>query len=218
VVSALTDRTLHVYAAKLIVLTELFIAVGLWWRGTRYAAVWVAVCFHLSIEASADVEVFSYLGIAALVIWAVPSTRDRMLGIDLSAAGQRWLAIAVRRLDWLAPLRGGGDHPGAGAGRRQRRACLSRRSGTDFRAEPAAGHHLVHAPAPAGAQGRRPREASQADGQRSRSMTTGAGSDGAFPFLASPPPYASVTWEAAARFAYTRSIRIPWFLWNMPAR
>ena len=105
VVSALTDRTLHVYAAKLIVLTELFIAVGLWWRGTRYAAVWVAVCFHLSIEASADVEVFSYLGIAALVIWAVPSTRDRMLGMDLSAAGQRWLATAVRRLDWLARFR-----------------------------------------------------------------------------------------------------------------
>jgi HTTM domain len=105
VVSALTDRTLHVYAAKLIVLTELFIAVGLWWRGTRYAAVWVAVCFHLSIGASADVEVFSYLGIAALVIWAVPSTRDRMLGIDLLAAGQPWLATAVRRLDWLARFR-----------------------------------------------------------------------------------------------------------------
>jgi hypothetical protein len=112
VVSALTDRTLHVYAAKLIVLTELFIAVGLWWRGTRYAAVWVAVCFHLSIEASADVEVFSYLGIAALVIWAVPSTRDRMLGIDLSAAGQRWLAIAVRRLDWLARFRVEETHRG----------------------------------------------------------------------------------------------------------
>jgi vitamin K-dependent gamma-carboxylase-like protein len=105
VVSALTDRTVHVYAAKLVVLTELFIAIGLWWRGTRYAAVWVAVCFHLSIEASADVEVFSYLGIAALVIWAVPSTRDRMLGMDLSAAGQRWLATAVRRLDWLARFR-----------------------------------------------------------------------------------------------------------------
>jgi hypothetical protein len=112
VVSALTDRTLHVYAAKLIVLTELFIAVGLWWRGTRYAAVWVAVCFHLSIEASADVEVFSYLGIAALVIWAVPSTRDRMLGIDLSAAGQRWLATAVRRLDWLARFRVEETHRG----------------------------------------------------------------------------------------------------------
>jgi hypothetical protein len=105
VVSALTDRTLHTYAAKLIVLTELFIAVGLWWRGTRYAAVWIAVCFHLSIQASADVEIFSYLGIAVLAIWAVPATRDRMVGMDLSVAGQRWLATMVRHLDWLARFR-----------------------------------------------------------------------------------------------------------------
>ena len=42
-VSLLTDRSFHTVAAKLIVLTELFIAAGLWWRGTRYAAVWVAV-------------------------------------------------------------------------------------------------------------------------------------------------------------------------------
>src|SRR3954447_11834299 len=34
-VSILTDRGFHTGAAKLIVLTELFIAVGLWWRGTR---------------------------------------------------------------------------------------------------------------------------------------------------------------------------------------
>ena len=48
--SVLTDRSFHTGAAKVIVLTELFIAVGLWWRGTRYAAVWVAVAFHVAIE------------------------------------------------------------------------------------------------------------------------------------------------------------------------
>ena len=42
-ISVLTDSGFHVGAAKVIVLTELFIALGLWWRGTRYAAVWVAV-------------------------------------------------------------------------------------------------------------------------------------------------------------------------------
>ena len=31
-------------------LTELFIAIGLWWRRTRYAAVWVAVVFHVAIQ------------------------------------------------------------------------------------------------------------------------------------------------------------------------
>ena len=81
-ISLLTDRSFHVGAAKLIVLTELFIALGLWWRPTRYAAVWVAVVFHLTIETSASVQVFSLLGIAVLVVWAVPSTRDRALRID----------------------------------------------------------------------------------------------------------------------------------------
>jgi uncharacterized membrane protein YphA (DoxX/SURF4 family) len=95
----LTNRDLYTGAAKLVVLTELFIASGLWWRGTRYAAVWVAVVFHLAIQASASVQVFSVLGIAVLVIWAVPSTRDRVLYVD-----ERRLAL-VRRLDWLARFR-----------------------------------------------------------------------------------------------------------------
>jgi HTTM domain len=104
-VSALTDRGFHTGAAKFIVLTELFIALGLWWRGTRYAAVWVAVVFHLSIETSASVQVFSYLGIAVLVIWAVPSTRDRVLRIDPAVGRHRRWGAVVRRLDWLARFR-----------------------------------------------------------------------------------------------------------------
>ena len=103
--SLLTDRSFHTGAAKFIVITELFIAAGLWWRGTRYAAVWVAVVFHLSIDVSASVQVFSYLALAVLVIWAVPSTRDRVLRIDSAAARQRRLGALVRRLDWLARFR-----------------------------------------------------------------------------------------------------------------
>jgi uncharacterized membrane protein YphA (DoxX/SURF4 family) len=101
-VSLLTDRSFHTGAAKVIVLTELFIAVGLWWRGTRYAAVWVAVVFHLSIQASAAVEIFSLLAISVLVVWAVPSPRDRVLRLD--PADRRWRAL-VRGLDWLARFR-----------------------------------------------------------------------------------------------------------------
>ena len=104
-VSALTDADFHAAAAKLIVLTELFIALGLWWRGTRYAAVWVAVIFHVIIEASASVQVFSLLGIAVLVIWAVPSTRDRVLRIDPTFARHRRFARVVGGLDWLARFR-----------------------------------------------------------------------------------------------------------------
>jgi len=104
-VSLLADRSFHTYAAKVIVLTELFIAVGLWWQGTRYAAVWVAIAFHLAIQLTASVQIFSFLGIAALVIWAVPSTRDRVVGFDPADTGQRRLAQAVAALDWLARFR-----------------------------------------------------------------------------------------------------------------
>jgi hypothetical protein len=100
--SILTDRDFHPVAAKAIVLTELFIAIGLWWRGTRYAAIWVAVVFHVSIQASAAVEVFSMLGIAVLVIWAVPSARDRVLRIDATDERQRRWRSLIRSLDWLA--------------------------------------------------------------------------------------------------------------------
>jgi uncharacterized membrane protein YphA (DoxX/SURF4 family) len=112
-ISVLTDRGFHTGAAKLVVLTELFIAIGLWSRRTRYAAVWIAVVFHLTIEASASVQVFSYLGVAVLVIWAVPSTRDRVVRVDLAApGGRRWGAL-VRALDWLARFRVEPAEPGA---------------------------------------------------------------------------------------------------------
>jgi vitamin K-dependent gamma-carboxylase len=101
-ISVLTNRDFHTGAAKLIVLTELSIALGLWSRRTRYAAVWVAVGFHVGIQVSASVQIFSYLAIAVLVIWAVPSTRDRVLRIDPAHVR---LGAAVRRLDWLARFR-----------------------------------------------------------------------------------------------------------------
>jgi hypothetical protein len=104
-VDVLTDRSFHTVAAKLIIATELFIAAGLWSRRTRYAAVWVAICFHVAIELSAEVQVFSFLAISALVIWAVPSTRDRALLLDPASPSHRLLASAVRGLDWLARFR-----------------------------------------------------------------------------------------------------------------
>jgi uncharacterized membrane protein YphA (DoxX/SURF4 family) len=113
-VDALADRSFHTVAAKLIIATELFIAAGLWSRRTRYAAVWLAICFHVAIELSAEVQVFSFLAIAALVVWAVPSTRDRVLLLDPASPSQRRLATAIRSLDWLARFRieqGSGGSP-----------------------------------------------------------------------------------------------------------
>ena len=104
-ISLLGERALHGYAAKVIVLTELFIAAGLWWRGTRYVAVWIAVCFHIAIDMAASVQVFSYLAIAALVIWAVPSTHDRVLLVDDRYPWPRRLGALTGGLDWLARFR-----------------------------------------------------------------------------------------------------------------
>ena len=129
-ISVLTDHDFHVAAAKFIVLTELFIALGLWWRGTRYAAVWVAVVFHLGIETSASVQVFSLLGIAVLLVWAVPSTRDRVLRLDPSSARHRRLGTMVRALDWLARFRVEPVSPGSDL-------ALIDRDGTEIRGWPA---------------------------------------------------------------------------------
>jgi vitamin K-dependent gamma-carboxylase len=138
-VSVLTNRGFHTGAAKLIVLTELFIAAGLWWRGTRYAAVWVAVAFHVAIEVSAPVQVFSYLGIAVLVVWAVPSTRDRVLRIDPTAGRRRRLGSLVRGLDWLARFRVEAAPPGS-------RLELVDRDGTAIRGAPAVALALSRLP------------------------------------------------------------------------
>ncbi|WP_420435457.1 HTTM domain-containing protein [Candidatus Poriferisocius sp.] len=89
----LTARAFQWVLSPVAVATELFIAFGLWFRRTRLAAVWVAVAFHVGIEVSAQVEVFSVIAIGALAIWATPSTRDRTL-----VTPSRW----VRWLDWTA--------------------------------------------------------------------------------------------------------------------
>ena len=138
-ISLLTDRSFHTGAAKLIVLTELFIAVGLWRRGTRYAAVWVAVIFHITIEASASVQVFSFLGVAVLLIWAVPSTRDRVLRLDPTAARHRRLGALVRALDWLARFRVESGPPGS-------RVEVVDRNGATLRGAPAVALALSRLP------------------------------------------------------------------------
>ena len=58
-------------------------------------------------------EVFSYLAVAALVIWAVPSTRDRVVVVDYAVSRHRTLATATRRLDWLARFRIVAGPPGS---------------------------------------------------------------------------------------------------------
>lgn len=106
VLDLLVSPGFHVWAAKAIVLTELFIGAGLLWPRTRLGAVWVAVWFHLAIEATADVQVFSLAAICALVIWVTPASRDRVL--LLGTDSHRATAGAVRWFDWTGRFRVGG--------------------------------------------------------------------------------------------------------------
>ncbi len=93
-VDLLADPGFQAVAAKVIVLTELFIAIGLLVPRMRKAAVWVAIIFHVSIEATASVQVFSLAAVAALVVWVDRASYDRLV----EAGGRSRLAI--RALDW----------------------------------------------------------------------------------------------------------------------
>jgi uncharacterized membrane protein YphA (DoxX/SURF4 family) len=94
VVDLLTAQGFHSAAAKLIVLTELFIGIGLLVPRIRKAAIWVAIPFHVSIQFTAAVQTFSVAALAALVVWIDRPSRDRRV-----YAQRRWGA-AIRSLDW----------------------------------------------------------------------------------------------------------------------
>jgi uncharacterized membrane protein YphA (DoxX/SURF4 family) len=87
----------HSGFAKVVVLTELFIAIGLLTPRLRAAAIWVAIPFHVAIQFSASVQVFTFAALAALVIWVAPTLERRHLLVEQQ---RRWFAVAVRWLDW----------------------------------------------------------------------------------------------------------------------
>ena len=86
--------------AKLAVLTELAIGLGLVFRRTRLGALWLEVGFHVAIEIIFSVQVFSYVALAAMVVWITPSARDRAVIVSGATAQTRLIRLAVRWLDW----------------------------------------------------------------------------------------------------------------------
>ena len=98
-VELLLDPGFQAVAAKAIVLTELFIAIGLLVPRLRKAAVWVAIPFHVSIEVTAYVQVFSAAALAALVVWTDRPSHDRIVRI-----GAPWGGV-IRVLDWTGRFR-----------------------------------------------------------------------------------------------------------------
>jgi len=101
VVDLVTWRPLFWVVAPAAIGTELFLAVGLWLPRTRLIAIRLAIVFHLAIELSAQVEVFSLAAMAALIIWVTPSPRDRTIRVRGATRATRVLATALPTLDWL---------------------------------------------------------------------------------------------------------------------
>ena len=99
VIDVLLDPGFQNVAAKVIVLTELFIGIGLLVPRLRKAAVWFAIPFHITIELTAHVQVFSAAGLAALVVWTDRPSHDRVVHI-----ARGWHA-AIRSLDWTGRFR-----------------------------------------------------------------------------------------------------------------
>lgn len=93
----LADDRFQSLFSKGAVLTEYVIALGFLHRRTRLFAIWVAIPFHVAIQVSARVQVFSWAAIAALVIWVTPSSVRRRLVVP---HGHR-LGRIVPRLDWF---------------------------------------------------------------------------------------------------------------------
>ena len=88
--------------AKAAIATELFLAYGLFDRRTRIFALWWGTLFHLTIEVTSKVEIFTWLTLTMYALFATPDVRARKLFFDPSRARGRMLARAVRLFDWLA--------------------------------------------------------------------------------------------------------------------
>lgn len=112
VVDLLTWRPLFYVVGPAAIGIELFLAAGLWFPRTRLVAIRLAIVFHLSIEISARVEVFSLAAVAALIIWVTPTCRDRTLRLSRGTRSARMLARVVPALDWLRRFRIEDARPG----------------------------------------------------------------------------------------------------------
>jgi len=102
-------------ASKAAISLELFLAVGLWLPRLRAFALWAGVVFHLMIQASARVELFSWLMGVAYVAFVTPELRERTVRVNGAMPLGRAVARVLPWLDWLARFRLESEAPAEGA-------------------------------------------------------------------------------------------------------
>lgn len=92
-------------ASKAAITLELALAVALWLPRIRPLALYAGALFHLNIELSARVELFSYVMGAAYIAFAVPEIRERVIELDPERGVGRVVAKTLPFVDWLARFR-----------------------------------------------------------------------------------------------------------------
>ena len=90
------------FMAKGAIATELFLAFALQTRRLRIFALFLGLAFHVAIETTSRVELFSFTTFAAYLLFATPDLRARTLRYDPTRPKAVALAWVVRSLDWLA--------------------------------------------------------------------------------------------------------------------
>ena len=88
--------------AKLAIATELFLAVALWRKRTRIFALWWGLMFHLTIQITSEVEIFTWLTLSIYALFVTPDVGARKLFFDRSRTKGVVLSRLVVLLDWLA--------------------------------------------------------------------------------------------------------------------
>ncbi len=88
--------------AKLAIATELFLAFALLSKRTRIFALWWGTMFHLTIQVTSKVEIFTWLTLSIYALFATPDTLARRLSFDPDNPRAVFTARFVALLDWLA--------------------------------------------------------------------------------------------------------------------
>lgn len=114
--------------AKSALLTEAFLAVALLRPRSRVVALWVGTLFHLTIELTSRVEIFTWLTLLLYGLFVTHDVRARTLHYDGESPRGRAVARAVRLLDWLERYEVRAWRPDAVAGRRA--VVIVRRDGS----------------------------------------------------------------------------------------
>ena len=104
--AALLSAPWFAHAAALAAIgSELFLAVGLWFGRTRALCLWLGLMFHVGIEVTARVELFSYTMLSGYLVFVTPELRERSVSWNARTRAGKALGQLCSRLDVLARFR-----------------------------------------------------------------------------------------------------------------